>query len=159
MHLCIYFYVYLSQAVSCPPCIGMEWDLFCRVYLVKELHLELMLVTSRVVGPPLPAEPLRSGHVHRCKNGPDLRRIARDRRLSLPKLRLGYGNPAHQEVSTHGYYWLSYSIFYACCAFMYIFLCVPVAGRIVPAMYRNGVGPLLSRLSSEGASLRAHVGH
>ena len=56
---CIYFCVYLSQAVSCPPCIGMEWDLFCRVHLVKELQLELMLGTSRVVVPPLPAEPLR----------------------------------------------------------------------------------------------------
>ena len=61
VHLCIYFCVYLSQAVSCPPCIGMEWDLFCRVHLVNELHSELMLVTSRVVVPPLPAEQLRSG--------------------------------------------------------------------------------------------------
>ena len=152
MHLCIYLYVYLSQAVSCPPCIGMEWDLFCRVHLVKELQLELMLGTSRVVVPPLPAESLRSGHVRRCKNGPDLSRIARDHRLSLSKLRLGYGNPAHQEVRVRGLYWMSYSNFYACCAFVYIFLCVPVAGRIVPAMHRNGVGPLLPRSSSEGAS-------
>ena len=148
VHLCIYFCVYLSQAVSCPPCIGMEWDLFCRVHLVKVLLLELMLGTSRVVVPTLPAESLRSGHVRRCKNGPDLSRIAR-----------GYGNPAHQEVRVRGLYWMSYSNFYACCAFMYIFLCVPVAGRIVPAMHRNGVGPLLPRSSSEGASFRAHVGH
>ena len=67
VHLCTYFYVYLSQTVSCPPCIGMKWKFFCSVHLGKERHFELMLVTSRVVVPPLPAERLRAGRVRRCK--------------------------------------------------------------------------------------------
>jgi hypothetical protein len=48
-------------------------------------------------------------------------------------------------------YLLSYCILYVLVSFMYIFVHVPVAGRIAPASDRNRIGPLLTR----SASLRA----
>ena len=96
-----------------------------------------------------PAVPRRSGHVRRTKTGPVLGRIALDRRLLPSELRLECGNLARQEVRARGSYWWSYSNYYSRCSFMYIFVCVPVAGRIVPAITRIRVGLLLARSPSE----------
>ena len=71
----IYLCMFLSQAISFPPYLGIKWDLFLHVTLVKEVPL----ATCSDVEPLYPAvPPLRSGHVHWGKIGPFPGRIARD---------------------------------------------------------------------------------
>ena len=67
VHLCMYLCVYLSQAVSFPPTLGIEWDLYRHVHLAKEDQFEPAVETSCVVAPLFLAEPLRSGHVSGSK--------------------------------------------------------------------------------------------
>ena len=52
-------------------------------------------------------------------------------------------------------YLLSYCIFSVLVSFMYIFVHVPVAGRIAPASDRNRIGPLLTRSASVRGPARA----
>ena len=81
------------------------------------------------------------------------------RRLLPSVMRLGCGNnPAHPEVRACDAYLLSYSNIYLRRAFIYLFVCVPAAGCIFPAITRNRVGSLLTRSSSKGGSVRAHGG-
>ena len=67
VHSCMYLCVYLSQAVSYPPTLGIEWDLYWHVHLAKEDRFEPAVEASSVVAPHFLAEPLRSGHVRRSK--------------------------------------------------------------------------------------------
>ena len=68
VHLCMYLLcVYLSQAVSFPPTLGIEWDLCWHVHLVKEDQFEPAVEASSDVAPLFLAEPLRSGHVRWSK--------------------------------------------------------------------------------------------
>ena len=43
-------------------------------------------------------------------------------------------------------------------AFIYLFVCVPAAGCIFPAITRNRVGVLLTHSHREGGAVRAHGG-
>ena len=90
--------MYLPQAASLPPLLGIEQDLFRCSHLVEEVELESAMVGCSVVVPLSPATSLQSRQVRRGKTGPYLRRIARDRR-QLPS-ELGYEstNPANQAV-------------------------------------------------------------
>ena len=80
------------------------------------------------------------------------------RRLLPSVMRLGCGNPAHPEVRACDAYWLSCSNIYLRSAFIYLFVCVPAAGCIFPAITRNRVGILLTHSPREGGSVRAHGG-
>ena len=117
-----------------------------------------MVVSSSVVVPLCPAVPLRSGT--RTGARPDLSRKGslETRRLLPSVMRLGCGNPAHPEVRACDTYLLSYSNIYLRGAFIYLFVCVPAAGYILPAITRNRVGSLLTRSLREGGSVRAHGG-
>ena len=64
MYLC----VYLSQAVSFSPTLGIEWDLYWHVHLAEEDQFEPAVeASSDVVAPLFLAEPLRSRHVRGSK--------------------------------------------------------------------------------------------
>ena len=118
-----------------------------------------MVVTSSIVVPRYPAVvPLRSGTCAGAR--PDLSREGslETRRLLPSVMRLGCGNPAHPEVRACDTYLLSYSNIYLRGAFIYLFVCVPAAGCIFPAITRNRVGSLLTRSPREGGSARAHGG-
>ena len=67
VHICMYLCVYLSQAVSFPPTLGIEWDLYWHVHLAEEDQFEPAVEASSVVAPLFLAEPLRSGHVRGSK--------------------------------------------------------------------------------------------
>ena len=144
--------MYLPQAVSFPPSLGIEWDLSWRVHLGREVQLEPMVVTSSIVVPRYPAVPLRSGTCTGAR--PDLSREGslETRRLLPSGMRLGCGNPAHPEVRACDAYWLSYSNIYLRSAFIYLFVCVPATGCIFPAITRNRVGSLDINISCSGRS-------
>jgi hypothetical protein len=56
--------MYLPQAVSLPPLLGIERDLFRYRHLVKEVELELAVVSYSVVVPLFfPATPLQSRQI------------------------------------------------------------------------------------------------
>ena len=61
---CIYFCMYLSQAISFPPGLGIESDLFACVHQAEEVESEPAEVTCSAVLPPSPTELLHSRHVH-----------------------------------------------------------------------------------------------
>ena len=75
---CIYFCMYLSQAISFPPGLGIESDLFACVHQAEEVESEPAEVTCSAVLPPSPTELLHSRHVHRGKTEPVPSRIARN---------------------------------------------------------------------------------
>ena len=87
VQLCIYLCMYLRQAVSLPPSLGIEWDLFRRIPLAEDVQLEPALTSCSVAVVLFPAAPLQPRQVRRGKTGPVLRRIARDRRLLSVLLR------------------------------------------------------------------------
>ncbi len=117
-----------------------------------------MVVTSSFVVPRYPTVPLRSGTCTGAR--PDLSREGslETRRLLPSVMRLECENPAHPEVRACDAYWLSYSNIYLRNAFIYLFVCVPAAVCIFPAITRNRVGSLLTRSPKEGGSARAHGG-
>ena len=93
--------MYLPQAASLPPLIGIERDLFRCRHLVEKAELELAVVgCCSVVVPLFSVTPLQSRQVRRGKIGPFLRRIARDRRPLPSALDRGGMNPAHQAVGS-----------------------------------------------------------
>ena len=92
-------WMYLPQAVSLPPELGIEQDLFRRIHIVEDIAWEPADVTCGVAGPSSHAIPLPSRQVRRGKTGPFLCRIARNRHHPPSELGLGCRNPAHQEVS------------------------------------------------------------
>ena len=92
--------MYLPQAASLPPLLGIERDLFRCMHLVEEVELELVVVGCSVVVPLFSATPLQSRQVRRGNIGPFLRRIARDRRPLPSALGLGDTNPALQSVGS-----------------------------------------------------------
>ena len=94
----IYVCMYPFQAVSLPPLLGTESDLFQRDSLSQEVQLEPALVACSVVVPHVPAVPVQSGQPGEGKAGPFLPRIARDRRYLRPELDPESRNPAHQAV-------------------------------------------------------------
>ncbi len=98
VHLCMYLCVYLSQAVSFPPTLGIEWDLYWHVHLAEEDQFEPVVKASSDVAPLFLAESLRSGHVRGSKTLPVLGKIARNRHLLPSEMRFGCGNPANQKV-------------------------------------------------------------
>ena len=57
----------VSQAVSFPPTLGIEWDLYWHVHLAEEDQFEPAVEASSDVAPLFLAEPLRSGHVRGSK--------------------------------------------------------------------------------------------
>ena len=46
VHLCMYLCVYLSQAVSFSPTLGIKWDLYWHVYLAEKDQFEPAEVSS-----------------------------------------------------------------------------------------------------------------
>jgi hypothetical protein len=99
VHLHIYLCMYLPQAVSLPPLLGIEWGLFRRIPLTEDVQLEPAVTSCSVAAVLFPAAPLQLRQVRSGKTGPVLRRIARDRRLFASEMRLGGRNPATQAVS------------------------------------------------------------
>ena len=77
--------MYLPQAISLPPSLGIERDPFQYSQPVEEVELESTVVTCSVALVRFPAAPLQPRQVRRgtCRGitGPFLRTIARDRRL------------------------------------------------------------------------------
>ena len=57
----------VSQAVSFPPTLGIEWDLYWHIHLAEEDQFEPAVEASSDVAPLFLAEPLRSGHVRGSK--------------------------------------------------------------------------------------------
>ena len=55
--------MYLPQAASLPPLLGIERDLFRCRHLVEEVELELAVVGCSVVVPLFPATPLQSRQI------------------------------------------------------------------------------------------------
>ena len=96
--------MYLPQAASLPPLLGIERDLFRCRHLVEKAELELAVVGCSVVVPLFSVTPLQSRQGRRGKIGPFLRRIARDRRPLPSALGLGSMNPAHQAVGSCALY-------------------------------------------------------
>ena len=94
VHLCIYLCMYLSQAISLPPPLGIEWDLFRRIHPSEEVALEPMVGTCSVPAPLSPATPLLSRQVHWLKTGPFLGQIACNRLPLRSELSLACWNPA-----------------------------------------------------------------
>ena len=72
--------MYLLQAVSFPPWLGNESDLFQCTQLVQEIKLEPADVNCSVVVPPSPVVLVHSGQERRDKSRPDPSRIPRNRR-------------------------------------------------------------------------------
>jgi len=70
--------MYLPQAVSFPPQLWIDWDLFQRSHLVEEGELEPAVVGCSVAAPLFSAEPLQS----RGKTGLYLFIKQRDRYVS-----------------------------------------------------------------------------
>ena len=99
VHLHIYLCMYLPQAVSHPPLLGIEWGFFRRIPLAEDVQLEPAMTSCSVAVVLFPAAPLQLRQVRSGKTGPVLRRIARDRRLFASEMRLGGRNPATQAVS------------------------------------------------------------
>ena len=98
VHFLTYLCMYLPQAVSLPPQLGIDWDLFQRIHLAEEDKLEPAVVGYSVAAPLSPAAPLQPRQAHRGKTGLFRCRIARNR-LHLPsELGLGGRNPATQAV-------------------------------------------------------------
>ena len=79
VQLSIYLCMYLPQAISLPPSLGIERDLFLLNHPAEEVELEPTVVTCRVAMPLVPAVSLRSRQVHRGKSGAFLDLVARDR--------------------------------------------------------------------------------
>ena len=75
-HLLTYLSLYLSQAVSLPPQLGIQWDLFRHIQLGQDVELEPLVVSCSFIAPLFPAEPVKTGQVRKDKTGPFLRRIA-----------------------------------------------------------------------------------
>jgi hypothetical protein len=71
--------MYLPQAISLPPSLGIKWDLFLLNRPAEEVELEPTVVTYRVAMPLVPAVSLRSRQVHRGNSGPFLDLEATDR--------------------------------------------------------------------------------
>ena len=99
VQLCIYLCMYLRQAVSLPPSLGIEWDLFRRIPLAEDVQLEPALTSCSVAVVLFPAAPLQPRQVHRGKTEPFRSWIARAR-LHLPsEMGLRDRNAATQAVS------------------------------------------------------------
>ena len=62
--------MYLSQAVSFPPSLGIDFDVFQRIPLAKENKLEPAVVGCSVPAPLFSAAPLQPRQVRRGKTGP-----------------------------------------------------------------------------------------
>ena len=80
MHLCIFLCMDLLQAISFPPWLGNELDLFRRTQPVREIKLEPADATYSVVVPPSPVVLVHPSQERRTKTRPDPSRIARNRR-------------------------------------------------------------------------------
>ncbi len=80
--------MYLSQAISHAPSLGIEWDLFQQGRLVEEYVAEPAEVACSVGVPLHPAAPLQSRQVRRDKTGQDRSFPAKDR-LQPPPLTIG----------------------------------------------------------------------
>ncbi len=90
--------MYLLQAVSLPPQLGIDWDFFQRIQPAEENKLEHAVVGCSVSAPLFSTAPLQLRQVRRGKTGPFPSRIARAR-LHLPsEMGLGGRNPANQAV-------------------------------------------------------------
>ena len=76
VHLLTYLSLYLSQAVSLPPLLGIQWDFFRHIPLGPDVELEPMVVSCSFIAPLFPAAPVKTGQVRKCKTGPFLSRIA-----------------------------------------------------------------------------------
>ena len=90
--------MYLPQAVSFPPSLGIESDLFLYGHPSEEVGLELAVVTCSIAEQlvsALCALSLQSVQVCRGRTGPFLGLIARDRLYLRSKVGLGCGNPAY----------------------------------------------------------------
>ena len=98
MQLCIYLCMYLPQAISLLPPLGIEWDLFRRIHPSEEVALEPMVGTGSVAAPLSPATPLQSRQVHGRKTGPCLAQIADNQLPFRSELGLACRNLAHQTV-------------------------------------------------------------
>ena len=96
--------MYLPQAVSLPPSLGIKWDLFLYGHPSEEVKLELAVVTCSIAEPLVPALSLQSGQVCRGRTGPFLGLIACDRLHLRLKVGLGCRNPAYQAVSPSSAY-------------------------------------------------------
>jgi hypothetical protein len=117
--------MYLPQAVSLQPLLGVEWDLFHHDHLTDDVQFEPAAVSSSVAMPLFPTTPLQTRQVHRGKTGPFLRRIVHDH-LHLPsEMGLGGRNRANQAIRPSPLYLYSYSFFSVYNSTLYIFMYVP----------------------------------
>ena len=69
--------MYLRQAVSLPPLLGIEWDLFRHIHLVNDVELEPTVVSCSFSELLFPAISVHSRKVRKdkTKTGPFLSRI------------------------------------------------------------------------------------
>ena len=76
----IFLFMYLSQAVSFPPRLGNQSDLFQCIHSVREVKIQPAEATCSVVVPPSPVVLVHSSPERRDKGGPNPSRILRNRR-------------------------------------------------------------------------------
>ena len=76
---CTYLCMYLPQAVSLLPLLGIDWDLFRHDHLTDDVQFEPAAVSCSVAVPLFPTTPLQTRQqvLHRGKTGSFLRRIYR----------------------------------------------------------------------------------
>ena len=141
--------MYLLQAVSFPPWLGNESDLFQCTQLVQEIKLEPADVNCSVVVPPSLLILVHSGQERRDKSGPDPSKILRNRRSFAIGGEPWVWEPSAPRGKSVGIIGFDILVRFV---LMYIFLHVPVTGRIFPATARKPVGPLPNALSQCGRS-------
>ena len=76
VRLLTYLSLYLSQAISLPPLLGIQCDLFRLIQLGQDVEFEPMVVSCSFIAPLFLAAPVKTGQVRKCKTGPFLSRIA-----------------------------------------------------------------------------------
>ena len=90
--------VYLSQAVSLPPLLGIEWDLFRRNHRSEDVEFEPVVVSWSVAVPLWPATSLQSRPVRTVSPGLFLLRMVSERHQLPSEMDLGSRIPAHKAV-------------------------------------------------------------
>ncbi len=98
VHFLTYLCMYLSQAVSLPPQLGIDWDFFQRIHLAEEGKLEPAVVGYSVAAPLSPVVPLQPRQAHRGKTGLFRSRNACNRLHLRSEMGLRGRNPATQAV-------------------------------------------------------------
>ena len=137
--------MYLLQAVSFPPWLGNESDLFQCTQPVREIKIVPADAICGVVVPPSPVALVHSGLERRDKSGPDPSRIVRNRRSFATGGAPWVWEPSTPRGKSVGIIGFDILVnFCALCNYVYFSVCT---------CYR----PYLSRHGSEASRTSSHA--